>query len=109
MAKQQRKTTTPPSSNKGDKNKKSKKIVNQHDLFFKQTFSDKDVAESYIQHFIDEKLLQYIDLPSLTLDPTSYITPDSVEYASDLVWVARYNQTSIKIAFLFEHKSYVVP
>jgi predicted transposase/invertase (TIGR01784 family) len=59
---------------------------------------------------MDERLVQNLDLESLTLDSTSYISTDLEEYFSDLVWTARYkNQTDIRITFLFEHKSYVQP
>ena len=60
MAKQQRKTTTPTKSHKNNKGKKTKKAVNLHDAFFKQTFSYKEVVESYLLHFLDKKLLQNI-------------------------------------------------
>ena len=43
------------------------------------------------------------------MDSTSYVTPDLEEFFADLVWTANYKTTNIKIAFLFEHKSYVVP
>ena len=87
---------------------KAKKVVNTHDAFFKSTFSYLDVAQSYIEHFMDKNLVQNIDLESLTLENTSYITPNLDEYFADLVWSANYKTTKIKIAFLFEHKSYVV-
>ena len=87
---------------------KSKKVVNSHDAFFKSTFSYLDVAQSYIKHFMDKNLVQNIDLESLTLETTSYVTPSLEEYFADLGWSAKYKTTNIKIAFLFEHKSYVV-
>ena len=57
---------------------------------------------------MDKNLVQNIDLESLTLETTSYVTPNLEEYFADLVWSAKYKTTNIKIAFLFEHKSYVV-
>ena len=94
---------------KASSKQKNQKVVNSHDAFFKSTFSYLDVAQSYIENFMDKKLVQNIDLQSLTLDTTSYVTPDLEEFFADLVWSANYNTTNIKIAFLFEHKSYVVP
>ena len=99
MAKKQSKTSK----------QKSQKVVNSHDAFFKSTFSYVDVARSYIEKFMDKKLVQNIDLESLTLDTTSYVTADLAEFFADLVWTAKYKTINIKIAFLFEHKSYVVP
>jgi predicted transposase/invertase (TIGR01784 family) len=86
---------------------KAQKATNPHDAFFKSTFSYVDVAQSYIQHFMDKDLAQNIDLQSLVLESGSYITPDLEAYFADLVWTARYKKTNIKIAFLFEHKSFV--
>jgi predicted transposase/invertase (TIGR01784 family) len=88
---------------------KHKKIVNSHDAFFKTTFSHKDVAQSYIEKFMEQNLVQNIDLQSLTLESTSYITADLEEYFADLVWSAAYKSTQVKIAFLFEHKSFMPP
>ena len=88
--------------------KRKKKAVNSHDAFFKTTFSYPDVVRSYIENFMDKNLTKNIDLDSLVLETTSYITPDLEEYFSDLVWLANYKGTTIKISLLFEHKSYVV-
>ena len=90
------------------KESKSKKVANSHDAFFKSTFSYPDIVQSYIENFMDKNLVQNIDFHSLTLDSTSYVTPDLEEFFADLVWTANYKTTNIKIAFLFEHKSYVV-
>ncbi len=87
---------------------KTKKVINSHDAFFKSTFSYLDVAQSYIENFMDKRLVQNIDLQSLVLETTSYITPDLTEFTSDLVWSAKYKETKIKVAFLFEHKSSLV-
>ena len=90
------------------KRNNSKKVINSHDAFFKSTFSYPDIAQSYIEHFMNKELVQNIDFQSLTLDSTSYVTPDLEEFFADLVWTAKYKTTNIKIAFLLEHKSYVV-
>jgi predicted transposase/invertase (TIGR01784 family) len=99
MAKQNRKASR----------KSKKKAINLHDAFFKNTFSYKDVAQTYIEKFMPETLAKNIDLESLTLENTSFIDHHLSEHFSDLVWNATYKtETPIKIAFLFEHKSYVV-
>lgn len=53
--------------------------------------------------------MKNIDLQALTLSDTSYVTGKLAEYASDIVWESKYGaaETPIKIAFLFEHKSFV--
>jgi predicted transposase/invertase (TIGR01784 family) len=57
---------------------------------------------------MDKNLVKHIDLDSLVLENTSFVTAGLEEYFSDLVWQAKYKKTDIKISFLFEHKSYVV-
>jgi predicted transposase/invertase (TIGR01784 family) len=94
---------------KGKRQPRKRRAVNVHDAFFKNTFSYPEVAREYIAHFMDAKLVKNIDLDSLVLDNTSFVTSDLTEYFSDLVWHARYKTTNIKISFLFEHKSYPVP
>jgi predicted transposase/invertase (TIGR01784 family) len=91
------------------KKKEAPKVGNIHDAFFKNTFSYPEIVRSYISKFMDVSLVQHIDLDSLRLETTSFVTPELMEYFSDLVWQAKYKAANIKISFLFEHKSYVVP
>lgn len=87
---------------------KKQRVVNSHDAFFKSTFSHKDVAQEYIQKFMDQYFVQHIDLENLTLDSTSYVSTGLEEYFSDLVWTAQYKgKSKVHITFLFEHKSYI--
>ena len=87
----------------------SMKNVNPHDKFFKETFSKKEEAIDLISHTFPEKLVENLDLSSLTLDNTSYIDEDLSENFSDLVYNCLYKgKTSLKISLLFEHKSYQV-
>ena len=83
--------------------------MNRHNDFFKVAFSRYDVVEDYIVQFVNRKIVHNLDLQSLTLSNTSYVTPKLEEYFSDIVWECRYGQMEkpIKVAFLFEHKSFV--
>ena len=48
-----------------------------------------------------------IDINSLELDTTTYINKKLEELYSDIVYTAKTkNDKSVKVAFLFEHKSY---
>ena len=82
---------------------------NPHDDFFKVAFSRKEVAADYITQFLDKNIVKNIDLQSLTLSNTSYVTSSLDDYFSDVVWEGEYgiSKNKIKIAFLFEHKSFV--
>ena len=86
-----------------------KQNSNLHNDFFKVSFSRQDVVEGYIKQFLNKNLVKNIDLQTLTLSDTSYVTGKLAEYASDIVWESKYGaaETPIKIAFLFEHKSFV--
>ena len=92
-----------------DTYKMKKQTANPHDDFFKVAFSRKDVVEDYITQFLDKKLAKNIDLQSLTISNNSYVTPKLAKYFADVVWEATYGagKTPIKVAFLFEHKSYI--
>lgn len=87
---------------------KPKIITNPHDRFFKKVFSDPDKARDFIVGTLEPTLIQRVDLSTLSLDNTSYIDEKLSQYYSDLVYNCVFGkQTNLRIAFLFEHKSYV--
>ena len=83
--------------------------MNLHDAFFKNTFSYREIAQSYLTNFLDSQIVAHLDLDNMTLEGSSYVTPELAEYFSDLVWEVGYKETKVKVSFLFEHKSYVSP
>jgi len=82
-------------------------VTNPHDKFFKENFSDKDIATDFINGTFPQKLVENLDLSTLELDNASYIDEKLKEYYSDLVYDCYYKATKVKISILFEHKSYV--
>ena len=76
-----------------------------HDEFFKVTFSQKQIAKSYIRRFLDPAILKKLELSRLKLDTNSYVTPLLKQYFSDIVYTCPYGEQTLKITFLFEHKS----
>jgi predicted transposase/invertase (TIGR01784 family) len=90
-------------------NSTSYQNINPHDDFFKVAFSRQDVVEDYITHFLKKELVENIDTKTLEISTTSYVTQQLEEYFSDIVWECSYgtNKKTIKISFLFEHKSYI--
>ena len=82
---------------------------NPHDDFFKIAFSRQEVAEDYITQFLAKGFVEKVDIKSLTLSNTSYVTSELKDYFSDVVWECQYgaSKTPIKVAFLFEHKSFI--
>ncbi len=83
-------------------------INNPHDKFFKGAFGIIDIVKPFLVQFLPKDLLDKLDLDTLEVEPTSYITDELSEYYADLVWACRFkgNQQKAEIAFLFEHKSY---
>jgi predicted transposase/invertase (TIGR01784 family) len=84
-----------------------KTTINPHDNFFKVAFSTLEVVEGYLQAFLPKELVEKIQISSLEQDNTVYVTSSLKSYFSDVVWQCVYGEkTQIKIAFLFEHKSF---
>ena len=94
---------------KKKKQKPPQPINNPHDKFFKAVFGMLIVVQDYLKHFFPKHLLQKLDISTLELVTTSYITPELSESYSDIVWRCQYvdKQESAHICFVFEHKSYI--
>ena len=81
-------------------------IHNPNDKAFKDSFSVPEIAQTYFNNFFDKKLAKKLDYGTLKLLPTSYITPELVEFFSDLVWHCKTKEgIDLYITFLFEHKT----
>jgi predicted transposase/invertase (TIGR01784 family) len=81
---------------------------NVHDKLFKEVFQDKDNAVDFIQGIISKELLNHLDLSTLKLDNTTYVTDQLEQYYSDIVYTCLHAGNKLEIAILFEHKSYNV-
>ena len=82
-------------------------ITNPHDKFFKESFTNKEIATDFIKGSFPKELVDNLDLSSLDLDNNSYIDEELKDYYSDLAYNCNYQKTKIKISILFEHKSFV--
>lgn len=83
------------------------KIQNVHDKFFKETFSRIDVVTNFLEELVDEKLVKKLDLSTLQIDNNSFIDEKLEERFADIVYTCDYaGKGKVKIALLFEHKSY---
>ena len=81
-------------------------LHNEHDKLFKATFKQKQVVIDYLTYYFPPKITALIDLDSLTLDNTNYVSRKMNEYFSDIVYRAKAkdNKKEFAIALLFEHK-----
>lgn len=81
-------------------------IGKPHNNFFTFVFSQKDLVEDFLTQLTAE-IAAEIDINSLELDTTTYVNKALEELYSDIVYTAKTkNDKSVKIALLFEHKSY---
>ena len=82
------------------------KIQNPHDKFFKETFSNVEVARDFIKNYLPENILKIIDLETLELQKDSFINEELQEVFSDMLFQVAINKQEGYVYFLFEHKSY---
>ena len=78
---------------------------NPHDLFFKETFSNKEVAKAFIADTFPQEITQGLDFRTLKLANTSYIDSNLKEHYADLVYTCKFRKTKLIVSFLLEHKS----
>ena len=82
-------------------------IDDVHDKFFKDSFARKPLVEGFIQELFPAELSQKIDLASLEFSNSSYTDEKLEEHFADIVYRCNYaNNKTLRVALLFEHKSY---
>lgn len=82
------------------------KVQNPHDKFFKETFSNLEVARDFMQNYLPEPVLKIVDLQTLEIQKDSFVDETMKEVFSDMLFHAKINQHDGYLYFLFEHKSY---
>jgi predicted transposase/invertase (TIGR01784 family) len=81
--------------------------INLHqidDKIFKATMQNKDAVTLLLSEFVSPELNQHIDLETLELDNTEYVTGQLKKLQSDVVWKGKFKGQELRIIFLFEHK-----
>jgi len=81
-------------------------ITNPHDKLFKEVYSNKNNAVSFLENYLPNNILNLTDLDSLTLCKDSFIGKNLKEYYSDLLYKVNFKTQPGYIYCLFEHKSY---
>ncbi len=79
---------------------------NPHDAYFKATFGKIDFAQDFLNHYLPQELINYINIESLAPEPNSYLTKELKEQFTDLIYRAEIAGEVAYITFLLEHKSY---
>ena len=81
-------------------------MATPHDKFFKEMFSKKKVAESFIKNYFPQDLLELFNTDDLEITKDSFVDEDLKEFFSDVVYRVKLNDQDAFIYCLFEHKSY---
>jgi predicted transposase/invertase (TIGR01784 family) len=95
---------------KTTKHEEDQQLVNNpNDKFFKFLFSMVVVVKGYFHDLFPKYLSEKLDLSTLELDNTTYITAELGAFYSDIVWQCQLvgSKKIVQICFIFEHKSYV--
>ncbi len=80
-----------------------------HDNLFRETFSRRENASSFLETCLPPALLQVIDLPSLEICKDSFIEKELEDYFSDMLYQVDLAGHPGYIYIMFEHKSYDDP
>jgi hypothetical protein len=81
--------------------------INLHqidDKIFRATMQNKDALTLFLTEFVPNEVNQYIELDSLELDNTEYVTGQLKKLQSDVVWKGRFKDQELRLILLLEHK-----
>jgi predicted transposase/invertase (TIGR01784 family) len=81
------------------------KKVNQHDLFFKRSMQNIEVARDFFKANLPAKILKYVHLETLTLQSVSYIDDKLKSLYSNIVYRVESQHGIGYLAVLVEHQS----
>ncbi len=82
-------------------------LINPHDKFFKESFSRKEIAKSFIQEYLPDKLHNQFNFSSLEILKDTFIDKELSEHFSDILYKIKISGKQSYIYCLFEHKSYI--
>ncbi|HSH01310.1 MAG TPA: Rpn family recombination-promoting nuclease/putative transposase [Anaerolineae bacterium] len=82
-------------------------VQTPHDRFFRQTFSQVDIARNYLEEYLPANILPLFDLTHLELQADSFIDEELRQHQSDMLYRTRLTTNEDAYFYLlFEHKSY---
>jgi predicted transposase/invertase (TIGR01784 family) len=81
-------------------------IHNPHDKLFHEIYSRKEEAQSFLEHYLPNEVLQHIEFDSLEICKDSFVDEDLKEFFSDILYTVNLQGQPGYIYVLFEHKSY---
>lgn len=72
------------------------KIQNPHDKFFKETFSNVEVARDFMKNYRPKLILKIIDLQTFEIQKDSFIDEELKEVFSDMLFEAKIKKKRCK-------------
>lgn len=89
-----------------NENQIKKSSNNIHDSFFKSLFSVKENLTDLLKGTLPSDILKKLKPETLEYEPTEYVDQELAPYFKDISCNMFYGDDNIKIALLYEHKSY---
>ena len=65
------------------------KINNPHDVYFRESFTRREIAQDFLRWHLPAELLEFVDLDSLEISKDSYVSKELRASYSDLVYQLR--------------------
>ena len=81
-------------------------ITNPHDKLFRETWSDREVAQDFLQRYLPPQVVALLDFSTLEIVKDSFVDEALREYFSDILYKINYGRAEGYVYLLFEHKSY---
>jgi len=77
-----------------------------HDHFFKKVFSQKEIAQDFIENYLPKELKKIINTKELEIVKDSFIDKELQNSFSDMIYKVDIDNNPGYLYLLFEHKSY---
>ena len=77
-----------------------------HDGFFRSSFTDKKLVESFAKENLPEAVTRYLDFSTLEKQEDTFVDPKLSRCLSDVLYWIKFQEKPAYLYFLFEHKSW---
>ena len=87
-------------------NDKESDLNNPHDSGFRDFFSERRVAQSFLRENLPASIAKQLDYRTLKISKDTFIDKQLIPSQSDLLYEIKYKNLPLLLYLLFEHKSY---
>ena len=81
-------------------------ITNPHDKLFRETWSDREVAQDFLRRYLPPNVVALLDFSTLEISKDAFVDEALRDYFSDILYKINYGSAAGYVYLLFEHKSY---